>query len=120
MRNSCDVCSCKLLDVTSITVATGTQFQLTITPKTLYDGERYVLRLSQALPVPGENGVEPVTIYDGTTVYPVLDEIGNVLLSGRLRGCRRYEIVYGTNTPHFLAWVCDKCLKYYPGGAITG
>ena len=106
-------CPLNVIDITGITATAGTTFDMTAANTIVpVNGRCYTLRLCQTLPVTGQQGNEPVTITIGATTYPVLDKIGNTLLSGRLRGRRRYRVVFGDNVSHFMVLDACGCLIY--------
>jgi hypothetical protein len=103
------------LKVLNIAVVAGTSATITIAPLTAEDYRFYKMVIGQT--IPANVGTEPVVLTDGTTEYPLIDNAGNVVVLGKLRGLRtehdarevrvaKYRLQYGSNglpaaIPHF-------------------
>ena len=102
-----------------ITVVLGTSMTINVNPVTLNDYGTYLLLIGEKLPA--NEGIEQVfiAITQGTvtTTYPLIDNAGNVVVAGKLRGGRmgfncdiessKYRLQYGSNglpsaIPHFI------------------
>jgi len=104
------------LNVLNVAVVVGTSATITVSPFTAKDYGFYKLVIGQT--IPANVGTEPVSITDGTTTYPLIDNAGNLVVVGKLRGLRvgccsdrvrvaRYRLQYGSNgmpaaIPHFV------------------
>ena len=102
--------------VLNIDVVVGTSATITITPFTAEDYRYYKMVIGQT--IPAFEGTEPVVLTDGTTEYPLIDNAGNIVTIGKLRGLRtnpctdfvrvaKYRLQYGSNglptaIPHFV------------------
>lgn len=102
----------KRINVEGIDITAGTTFNINCSNFIPYNGCWYSMTLCQCLNQTEATGTEPVTITLDGTEYPVLDEIGNNLVSGRLDGFKRYRLRYGNDDPHFLLYGCRCCIRY--------
>lgn len=92
-------CSCKIVYSTAVAVDGTTSLQITIPTQTFNNGERFGLRIVQAIP---SNGTPlPVNIVMGTTNYPLQKPLGNYVMSDQLRTNVCYCLVAGGNPWHF-------------------
>lgn len=99
---SCQYCN-RIIKSTSIAV-TGTapnqSLTITIPTITLTNLKEYCLIICQS--IPSNAGTLPVVISSGGTTIPVLCRKGNTLRADQIRSRRRYKIVYGNDSEHFL------------------
>lgn len=118
-------CYCNVLEVTNIDVTAGTAFELVYVPaQTLVDYRVYTLCIPQAFPA--IEGIEPVTLNDGTTSYPLYDRFGNIVRAGQLTRtmCRKpYRIGFGSDGAdgaHFVMLSdISRRLSYSPTPALV-
>lgn len=126
MSHCCDCRKheCQTLESTAAMVAGGV-LQITVIPLQMFrDYEFYGFDL--CLSLPEHIGVEPVSISDGTNVYPTIDTNGQPVVSGRLRGHKKYRIRFGaggtlssgTIPPHFTFYDGLCCMEYSSNAAL--
>ena len=102
----------------NIAVVVGASAIITVEPFSAQDYQHYTLFIGQFLPA--NSGIEPVTITDGITSYPLIDNAGNIVVLGKLRGGKlistpcgkelkasKYRLQFGSNgmptaIPHFV------------------
>ena len=70
----------------------------------LRNGEQ--VELITCLTFPATSTLLPVYIQIGTNTYPVLDRLGNDLMTDQIRSRRRYRLLFGTEEPHFIVNQC--------------
>jgi len=101
------------LRITNIEITTAGAV-ITVEPFSAQDYRFYKMDIGQYLPA--NVGTETVTITDGTTTYSTIDNAGNIVQVGKLRGLRgegckkkvsRYRLQFGENgmpegIPHFV------------------
>lgn len=99
---SCQYCN-RIIKSTNIAV-TGTapnqSLTITIPTTTLINLKEYCLITCQS--IPSNAGTLPVVISNGTATIPVLCRKGNKLRADQIRSRRKYKVVYGNDTSHFL------------------
>lgn len=90
----------QVLKATSYT-ATATELTIVVDPSVfaLYNGKIYHLLTCVTLPV--ITSIVPVFISINGTTYPVMDCIGNNLMSDQVKSRHCYKMVFGTNPNHF-------------------
>ena len=101
-------CRCdRMLKSTSYVVNGGTFYIITNgTNLTLHNRMTFSLVLCQNIPVQTE--ILPVSIQVNGTNYPLLDRYGNRVMITDLHTRCRYSLVYGSESPHFLAFnICS-------------
>lgn len=99
------------LKATSYVVDT-TSFVIVATPtcpcagslEELCNGECF--RLITCLAFPAITTLVPVYIQINGTNYPVLDSLGNTLMSDQIRCRRAYRVAFGTMPNHFIVKQC--------------
>lgn len=98
------------LESTSV-VVDGDVMTVTVVPTQTYVGYKFY-GFDLCLALPAHTGVEPVAIADELGTYPLIDTNGQPVVSGQLRGHKRYRVRYGaggalssgTVAPHFTAY----------------
>lgn len=101
-------CRCdRMLKSTSYVVSGGVFYIITNgTNTTLQNRMAFSLILCQTIPVQTE--ILPVSIQVNGVNYPLLDKFGNRVMITDLRTRCRYALVYGSESPHFLAFnICS-------------
>jgi len=102
------------LRVTNITVTTGVNAIITVEPFSARDYAFYKMVIGQSLPA--NVGTEQVIISNGTDTFPLIDNAGNLVVIGKMRGLRKgrcevrvskYRLQFGANgmpaaIPHFV------------------
>lgn len=91
---------------------TGTDFTITASPakccKTnltqLCNGQKFCL--ITCLSFPSVTTLVPVQIEINGNTYPVLDYLGNTLMSDQIRSRRCYKLTFGTYQSHFIVKQC--------------
>lgn len=78
-----------------------------ITNGTFTPSNRMAFNLILCKTIPVQSSVLPVSIQVNGVNYPLLDKFGNRVMITDLDTRNRYELVYGANSPHFLA--CNIC-----------
>lgn len=92
MSNCCNRGCCGI-ESTAAAVAGGIM-TVTVIPLQSYTDYKYY-PFDLCLSLPERTGIEPVAISDGTNSYPLIDTNGQPVVSGRLRGHKRYRIRFG-------------------------
>ena len=103
-------------------VNNGSTFNIVVAPtrqccetlNRLCNGEE--VELITCLTFPATNTLLPVYIQIGTNTYPVLDRLGNDLMTDQIRSRRRYRLLFGTDEPHFIV---NQCLGASQAAAIS-
>ena len=90
---------------------------LTSGTHTLTNGCLYDLIVCQRKPSVAT--VSPVLIQVNGVNYPLLDRIGNPVMSDQITCRTRYRMFYGSNTPHFLTINCLRCSQLYAPTTTT-
>lgn len=101
-------CRCdRMLKSTNYIVSDGVFYVITNgTSVTLQNRMAFSLILCQTIPV--QTSVLPVSIQVNGVNYPLLDKFGNRVMITDLRTRCRYALVYGSDSPHFLAFnICS-------------
>lgn len=125
MHNQNCGCQCApCLESISASVAGGVMQIAVIPLQAYYDYKFYGFDL--CLSLPAHIGTEPVSIFDGTNIYAVLDSNGQPVVSGRLRGHKRYRVRFGAGgdsslgpiPPHFTVYDGLCCMEYSANAAL--
>lgn len=103
-------------------VNNGSTFNIVVAPtrqccetlNRLCNGEE--VELITCLTFPATNTLLPVYIQIGTNTYPVLDRLGNDLMTDQIRSRRRYRLLFGTDEPHFIV---NQCLSASQAAATS-
>ena len=90
---------------------------LTSGTHTLTNGCMYDLIVCQRKPSLAT--VSPVLVQVNGVNYPLLDRIGNPVMSDQITCRTRYRMFFGSNTPHFLTINCLKCSQLYAPTTTT-
>lgn len=100
-------CQCnRLLKSTGYQVANNVFYIITNGTFTPVNRMAFNLVLCQTIPV--QSVIMPVSIQVNGVNYPLLDRFGNRVMITDLCVRRKYSLVFGTNTPHFLAFnICS-------------
>lgn len=78
---------------------------------TLINGEAFDLIICQRKP--SMSTILPVVVQVNGVNYPLLNRIGNPVMSDQLTSRTRYRIFYGEITPHFLTVNCLRSTQNY-------
>ena len=117
-------CGCKTIDSTAVAVSGGIM-TITVVPLQQYDNyEAYMLCVGEALPP--HTGIEPVDIFDGANIFPLLDSNAQPVVAGVMRGHRRYAVRFGagglistgTIPPHLTCCHGLCCMEYSSNAAL--
>lgn len=84
----------------------------------LTNGEAYDLIVCQRKPSMAT--VLPVVIQVNGVNYPLLNRIGNPVMSDQITCRTRYRMYYGESTPHFLTINCLPATQNYAGTVAGG
>lgn len=84
---------------------------LTSGTHTLTNGCMYDLIVCQKKPSLAT--VSPVLVQVNGVNYPLLDRIGNPVMSDQITCRTRYRMFFGSSTPHFLTINCLRCSQLY-------
>lgn len=101
---NCNLCKSNLIKSTRYTVGATFAIVTGFTETDVDNGKCYRLILCANLP--SMSTIVPVTLEFNGSYLPVLDKIGNKLMSDQLHTRKCYNLVYGANTPHFLVTNC--------------
>lgn len=93
-----------ILKVTGISSTSTDLAILTSGTHTLTNGCMYDLIVCTK--VPSMTTVLPVVIQVNGVNYPLLDRIGNTVMSDQIKCRTRYRMFYGATSPHFLTISC--------------
>lgn len=124
MGNCHNGCGCNRLESTAVTVSPAAMIVTVIPLQTYYDYKFYTLDLCLALPP--RTGVEPVSVTDGVGTFPLTDTNGQPVVSGQLRGHKRYRIRFGAGgalstgsvVAHFTVYDGLCCMEYSANAAL--
>lgn len=103
-------------------VNNGSTFNIIVSPtkqccetlSRLCNGEQ--VELITCLSFPAISTLLPVYVQIGTNTYPVLDRLGNDLMTDQIRSRRRYILLFGTEEPHFIV---NQCLNASQAAATS-
>ena len=101
---------------------TGSTFNIVVAPTRqccetltrLRNGEQ--VEMITCLTFPATTTLLPVYLQIGTNTYPVLDRLGNDLMTDQIRSRRRYKLLFGTDEPHFIV---NQCLNASQAAATS-
>lgn len=110
--NNCNQCFCNIIRSASYTVGATFGIVTGFTDADVENGKKYRLILCTNLP--SMTTIVPVTLQINGTQYPVLDKIGNNLMSDQLHTRKCYNLVIGTNPVHFMVLDCIPKSAFYP------
>ena len=115
----------KILRSESITVVVGTSMTIITNVAPVEDYACYALLIGTAFPTFA--GTEAVSLSIGGTLYPLIDNAGNVVVAGKLRDGKldccfnvksaKYRLQFGSNglptaIPHFVVHEGLCCMRY--------
>jgi len=115
----------KWLRSESIAVVIGTSMTITTNVIPTEDYAAYILLIGTAFPV--FSGTEAVSLSIGGTLYPLIDNAGNVVVAGKLRDGKidccgnvrsaKYRLQFGSNglptaIPHFVVHEGLCCMQF--------
>lgn len=97
-------CQCNTIKVTSVLI--GGFFELVSSFKTndLDNQERF--RMIICTSIPAQSTLLPVYVLVNGNTYPLLDNIGNTVMSDQLRARHCYTLVFGNHPGHFTILNC--------------
>lgn len=101
---NCNLCKSNLIKSIGYTVGATFAISTGFTETDVDNGKCYRLVLCANLP--SMSTIVPVTLQFNSSFLPVMDRIGNNLMSDQLHTRKCYNLIYGANPPHFLVTNC--------------
>ena len=106
------MCPCNTIKVSGFGT-TDTEFVILTTGSTVQLTNGYLYNLIVCQRLPSLSVVLPVFIQVNGVNYPLLDRIGNQVMSDQIKTRANYRMFYGERDPHFLTTNCLCNSQYY-------